>query len=282
MRTKLQQLERSKSVQIVVLICCFLILWLLILQFLFPPKFIQYSLDRELPKVDRGQWSWFSYNKIVKKAPRKVIKKSRIVADLVGLIRTDERRVALITTKNKPLGVYAEGSQIEAGFILKLIEHDRVIIDENGEERELLMKKNINSLLREQTEQDSQEEKGNKRLNGKSIIGNSQISNVQKIENNQFSQFVDVYKVKVSDENEGLFLKDIDDFVSEISGIKPSDILVDVDGQSVFDIINNTPVIMELLNKESVSVSVVRNGQQQQLNINVKDISSKLLPLLNR
>jgi len=276
----LSQVLHSKWFRWLLLASISMVGWLLTLQIVFPVSTQQVRIDRTLPDITTHDWQWFTYNKVVQQEQRKPIKRSQIKADLVGLIYTDERRVALISTQKKSLAVYTEGSEIEPGFRLKIIEYDRVIIDEHGEDRELRMQQDINQLLVEQTKK-TEEQEGDSEPKAQTERSSEQFTEVEQIDNNQFSEYVDVIKVKVSDSNDGLFLKTLDPFITEISGINASDIIVDVDDQSIFDIMGNNQKVMELLGKESVTINVVRDGQQIPVNINVKDVSSKLLPLLS-
>ena len=280
MEMKFARIVQSKPFFIAQVIVSALLLWVIILNVVFKEQPNVFKVGNQLPQPTLGNWNWFYKPLPQKQQPkRKVVKKSKISAELVGLIYTPDRRVALIIIKNKPLGVYTEGSVIEQGFILKYIEHDRVIIDENGEERELLIKKALNQLLVDQVKE--KQETATVKL-AKTTLKSNQTLNIQKIDNNRFSEYVDVYKVKVDDENNGLFLKSVDSFVSDISGIEPEDIIVDVDSRSIFDIINNRAAVMQLIERENVQINILRNGQQQVIDVNIKDITSKLLPLLNK
>jgi len=82
--------------------------------------------------------------KVVKKAPvkpKKVVKpKVKLNAKLHGIVAyRSQQGFALISNKNGPQKVYAENDTLQEGVVIKKVLGDKVLVDNNGTEEELLL-----------------------------------------------------------------------------------------------------------------------------------------------
>ena len=259
---------KSRYANIAMLVVALLLLWLILLSVLFPSSQNNYQLSAQLQDPAMGQWRWFDV--AAPTPPPKQITRTKIKAELVGLIYTDDRRVAIITTSGKPNKLYKESDSIEQGVTVKSIEPNRVILDEHGAERELLMAKNTTDKMKllngpqQPTKAVAEEAEAGEKLPGSEA----------------FTDFVDVLSVRTPDGSSGLKLRSLNSDIVELSGLQAEDVVVNVNQISVLDIVNNPDQIRQLLTNDSATVEIVRDGVPQTISVDVKTLAARMIPLL--
>ena len=78
----------------------------------------------------------------------------------------------------------------------------------------------------------------------------------------------------------GFKINNLSSNVKALADIRDGDVVVQVDGLSVQDLMSNPMKMMTLSKANSVPVTVMRNGRQEIIYVNAASLSAKMLPTL--
>ena len=264
---------QSRYASIGMLVLALLLLWLIFLSLLFPGNDASYRLAGQLQEPAMGQWRWFDVT--APTPPPKKIIRTQIKAELIGLIYTNERKVAIISTSNNRNKLYKESDTIEQGVSVKRIQPGRVILDEHGAERELLLVKNTTDKMKFINDPKLQS-----KTREPEPIANATEAGERLPGSEAFTDFVDVLSVRTPDGSTGLKLRSLNSDIVELSGLQAEDVVVNVNQISVLDIVNNPDQIRQLLANDSATVEIVRDGVPQTISVDVRTLATRMIPLL--
>lgn len=262
---------RSRYTIILLVLLNGLLLWSLLLFWLAPQKQQDYSWQGTSKAPSTGHWAWFNQKQSA--VPQKQVTKTKIKAKLLGLIHTEDKKVAVISIAKKAK-IYTQGSLIQPGVMVKLIQKRGVILDENGQERLLQMEKiGLSKPIL---------------LNKKATKGNQKLPDVASLIE-QLPGFAvrpkagDILPVRTKDGNTGLKLNKLDANVAKILGLQAEDIIVNVNQVPIFNIAKNPSTLTKILASTTISIEVIRKGSPETIRVaDTKQLMTLISPLLKR
>ena len=165
---------------------------------------------------------------------------------------------ATIKFKGRPEQVFQQGDKLNSTLELIEIQPFRVIVTENGIKKQLMMKKHDVIIQSEPI-----------------TTGRAESSSQGFALANMFG----AVPVNIAG-GKGFKINNLSSNVKALADIKNGDVVVQVDGLSVQDLMSNPMKMMALSKANSVPVTVMRNGRQEIIYVNAASLSAKMLPTL--
>ena len=208
------------------------------------------------------QWEWFGGKKVAPVV--KVVQQNqklqdvKIDADLLGVMISGNDSSATIKFKGRPEQVFQQGDKLNSTLELVEIQPFRVIVTENGIKKQLMMKKPDVIIQSEPI-----------------TTGRAESSSQGFALANMFG----AVPVNIAG-GKGFKINNLSSSVKALADIRDGDVVVQVDGLSVQDLMSNPMKMMTLSKANSVPVTVMRNGRQEIIYVNAASLSAKMLPIL--
>jgi type II secretion system protein C len=241
----------------VAVLCCWLVVklgWMIAS----PPTFNDTPMKVAAETSVRPSWRWFSELQVEKVEN---IQPSRINAVLLGVMIVGDKAIASISTPKKKKGVYRVGDELQRGVTVDAIEDMRVVLDENGRLRELTLKTMF--------EQGITADKAARGANNDSAAADTGLADM-----------VSLSPVTLADKSTGIKLQRAHSDLLAMSEMQEGDVIVQVGDVAVSELMNNPIKLQELMYQTSVPVQVERDGQRQEIYVNVAALAEKLMPQL--
>jgi type II secretory pathway component PulC len=221
---------------------------------------------KNIPRVQSAQviyWNWFSSDSAVAVTPANEkhgeLPEANINALLLGVMMAGENSLATLKFNGKPEAVYRIGDDLSSGYRLVDIETFRIVVRKNGVTQQVLMKK------------------------PEGIIEIQQVSSAQtSVEPQEGFALANMFgAVPVSAGNgSGLKLNNLSAEVTSLADLQEGDVVVQIDGKSVQDLMANPAQWISYSTNNSLPVTVIRQGQEEIIYVNAASLSAKILPNL--
>jgi type II secretion system protein C len=241
----------------VALLCCWLavnLMWMIVS----PPIFNDQPIKVAAPSAAKPIWNWFA---AVKVQEEENIQPSRINAELLGVMIVGTKAIASISTPKKKSGVYRVGDKLQRGVSVQAIEDTRVVLDENGRLRELKLKAVF--------EQGIVKDKA-----GGAIYATGSAADAG------LADMVSLSPVTLADNSTGIKLQRAHADLLAMGDMREGDVIVQVGKVAVSELMNNPIKLQALMSQTSVPIIVERDGQRQEIYVNVAALAEKLMPQL--
>lgn len=193
---------------------------------------------------------------------------TRLNLKLVGVIETGKRNVALIQKPGESVAVF-EGEHIQPGVILLQVRDNQAVISNNGIKEKLILESHDQDLLSTNTANSLH----NGVNNGKGAISLQTAANLVRRSPAAITQFVRfeiqstqgrISGIKVwPTQQASLFNK---------MGFENGDIVTQINGQPVNDIIKNPANWQTFLSKDTFAFTINRKGQTQELQVDLNQL----------
>ena len=226
--------------------------------------------NRQISRVPAAKvlyWNWFSSESVV--AETTVLEKhgelpeANINAVLLGIMMAGENSLATLKLNGKPEAVYSIGDDLSGGFRLIDIETFRIVVRKNGVTEQVVMKKPEGIIETQQlSPAESSAAPGNQPEEGFALA-------------NMFGA-VPV----MAGGGAGLKLNNLSAELTSVAALQEGDIVVQVDGKSVQDLMANPAQWVNYSTSNSLPVTVMRQGQEEIIYVNAASLSAKILPNL--
>jgi len=226
--------------------------------------------NRQIARVPAAKvlyWNWFSSESVV--AETTVLEKhgelpeANINAVLLGIMMAGENSLATLKMNGKPEAVYSIGDDLSGGFRLIDIETFRIVVRKNGVTEQVVMKKPEGIIETQQlSPAESSAAPGNQPEEGFALA-------------NMFGA-VPV----MAGGGAGLKLNNLSAELTSVAALQEGDIVVQVDGKSVQDLMANPAQWVNYSTSNSLPVTVMRQGQEEIIYVNAASLSAKILPNL--
>ena len=226
--------------------------------------------NRQIARVPAAKvlyWNWFSSESVV--AETTVLEKhgelpeANINAVLLGIMMAGENSLATLKLNGKPEAVYSIGDDLSGGFRLIDIETFRIVVRKNGVTEQVVMKKPEGIIETQQlSPAESSAAPGNQPEEGFALA-------------NMFGA-VPV----MAGGGAGLKLNNLSAELTSVAALQEGDIVVQVDGKSVQDLMANPAQWVNYSTSNSLPVTVMRQGQEEIIYVNAASLSAKILPNL--
>lgn len=242
---------------VVAVLCCWLtvkLMWMIVS----PPIFNDQPIKVVTATAAKPTWNWFAAVKVQKVEN---IQPSRINAELLGVMIVGTKAIASISTPKKKSGVYRVGDKLQRGVTVDAIEDTRVVLDENGRLRELKLKAVF--------------EQG---------IVTDKVTGVTSTSSSTagagLADMVSLSPVTLADKSTGIKLQRAHADLLAMGDMREGDIIVQVGKVAVSELMNNPVKLQALMSQTSVPIIVERDGQRQEIYVNVAALAEKLMPQL--
>lgn len=209
------------------------------------------------------QWDWFGGEK--KATVVRVVQENqklqdvKVDADLLGVMISGNDSSATIKFKGRQEQVFQRGDKLNTTLELVEIQPFRIIVSENGIKKQLLMKK------------------------PDVIIQSETVANPGRLDSSSqgfaLANMFGAVPVNIAG-GKGFKINNLSSNVKALADIRDGDVVVQVDGLSVQDLMTNPMKMMALSKANSIPVTVMRNGRQEIIYVNAASLSAKMLPTL--
>jgi len=183
---------------------------------------------------------------------------------LLGVMIAQKDAFATLKFNGKPEVVYRKGDELGAGYQLVDIEPYRIVVKKNGANKQVLMKKPDNIIETEETEEVE-----------------ASVSEAEPEPQEGFALANMFGAVPVSaGGGAGLKLNNLSSEISAMADIRDGDVVLEVDGMSVQDLLADPAQWLSYSTNTSLPVTIMREGQQETIYVNAASLSAKMLPNL--
>ncbi|MGB1867909.1 MAG: type II secretion system protein N [Porticoccaceae bacterium] len=226
--------------------------------------------SRQISRVPSAKvlyWNWFSSESVVAEMTavetHGELPEANINAVLLGIMMAGENSLATLKMNGKPEAVYSIGDDLSGGFRLIDIETFRIVVRKNGVTEQVVMKKPEGIIETQQlSPAESSAAPGNQPEEGFALA-------------NMFGA-VPV----MAGGGAGLKLNNLSAELTSVAALQEGDIVVQVDGKSVQDLMANPAQWVNYSTSNSLPVTVMRQGQEEIIYVNAASLSAKILPNL--
>ena len=216
------------------------------------------------PAVASLRWTWFSGVAVT--VPTVELDSSNLAdadvnAKLLGVLFSESSSLATISFNGRPEQVYRIGDKLGASIVIKQIQAFRIIVEQNGVKRQILLKKPVNVMQTEQAPDDySDDEPADEGFAMANMFG--------------------ALPVKVDNYGSGFKLSKLSSEMKMLADIEDGDVVVDVGGTGVQELMSDPASWVQYSGETSLPVTVIRNGEEVVLYVNAASLSAKMLPKL--
>ncbi|MEH6548773.1 MAG: type II secretion system protein N [Pseudomonadales bacterium] len=229
---------------------------LISMKLLAPPHFEPSNI--QAANAGQIQASWFKPKAAISNAP-KATGKSRLRAELLGVMANGDRGVATLSLNGGKPAVYVLGAEVQSGITLQQIHGDRVVFDENGVSRELLMAK-IDAKGIARVDEPLQDTSDQQLISLAGKIG--------------------VQPQRTESGAMGMKLQSLDQELMDLSSLQPGDVVLSAGGESIEALLSSPEKWQALINESSVPLVIIRDGKEQQIDVNAAAMAARMLPHL--
>lgn len=184
------------------------------------------------------------------------LKDANINAELLGVVLA-VRPSATLKFKGKPEKVFQRDEKINTSITLLAIEAYRIIVSENGVKKQILMNK-PDTIMETAASPDG---------------------SVQQLQSKGFAlaNMFGAVPVNVAG-GSGFKMNNLSSDIKMMADIRDGDVVMQVDGLSVQDLMSDPLKLMSYSSATSLPVTVMRNGRQETIYVNAASLSAKMLP----
>jgi hypothetical protein len=216
-------------------------------------------------------WRWF---RGVLEAPVAALSAAtladvKIDADLLGVLITPKVSTATLKHKGKTEQVYLLGDEVSDGMTLVEIQAQRIVVEQNGLRKQLLLKKPdalfelSSSALETSNEAGSTEQAGFRLAN---MFGAVPVS-LDGAGGNYSS---------------GFKLNALSAEMRSLADVEDGDVVVEVSGSSVQELMQNPAEWTSYTGQSNLPVTVIRDGREVVIYVNAASLTAKMLPMMGK
>lgn len=252
--------QRVKTVVLGIMIALSLYLLVLTVLVLRSPDVAVEPLQR-IASANVSRWNWFGGQQVVQVAAvteqDQELSDASINAELLGVMLAGDASSATLKFKGKPEQVFQRDDKINASIKLLAIEAYRIIVSENGVKKQVMMNK-PDTIMETAT-----------------TLGGS----VQQLQSKGFAlaNMFGAVPVNIAG-GSGFKMNNLSSDIKMMADIRDGDVVMQVDGLSVQDLMSNPMKLMSYSSATSLPVTVMRNGRQETIYVNAASLSAKMLP----
>lgn len=208
-------------------------------------------------------WNWFGAEILMAEAEEvaqiaEQLATANLNARLLGVVLAGESSSATIKVNNSPEAVYHIGDDLGASTAILDIQPYRIVVDQKGVKKQILLQK------------------------PESIIETEQISQIDQAAPDSGFALANMFGAVpvMNGGSAGFKMNNLSDEMKQLADIQEGDVITKVDGVAIQDILANPQKWMTFSGSSSLPVTVLRQGQEQTIYINAASLSAKMLPNL--
>ena len=206
------------------------------------------------------RFAWFGGQQVVQIVETteqdQELKDANINAELLGVVLAGEASSATLKFKGKPEKVFQRDEKINTSITLLAIEAYRIIVSENGVKKQILMNK-PDTIMETAVSPD-----GSVQLISKGFA---------------LANMFGAVPVNVAG-GSGFKMNNLSSDIKMMADIRDGDVVMQVDGLSVQDLMSDPLKLMSYSSATSLPVTVMRNGRKETIYVNAASLSAKMLP----
>ncbi len=215
-------------------------------------------------------WNWFN-NALEAPVARQqqvaqALADAKINADLLGVVISDEISTATIKYKGQPEAVYLRGDDLLAGMKIVKIEAQRIVVEQGGVQKQILLKKPESIFQSEVVSENS----------------NSDLEQSGFRLANMFGAVPVRLASGGGAETAGFKLNGLSAEMRSLADIEDGDVVVSVSGSSVTELMENPAAWMSLSGQSNLPLTIIRDGQEMVIYVNAASLSAKMLPMMGK
>ena len=218
------------------------------------------------PVAARLSWNWFNGTAVtapIVEVDSRDLADATVKAKLLGVMLSESASLATISLNGRPEQVYRVGDKLGSSIVIKQMQAFRIIVEQNGVRRQILLKKPDDVM---QIEQSSESESDS----------GSQTTDEGFAMANMFGAL----PVKVDNYGSGFKLNKLSDEMKMLADIEDGDVVVDIGGTGVQELMSDPAEWVKYSSETSLPVTVIRNGEEVVVYVNAASLSAKMLPKL--
>jgi type II secretory pathway component PulC len=208
-------------------------------------------------------WNWFGEGTIITKVetntPDQKLPELKIDADLLGVMLSNSNSSATLKFKGRPEKVFKVGDKLSGSIELVEIQAYRIILEDSGVRKQLMMKKH--DVIMQPAASES-----------------APPSNIRQ-EGFAVSNLFGAVPVMVGEE-QGFKVNSLSSEVKALADIRNGDVVLQVDGSLIQDLMGNPMNLMKLRSSSNLPVTILREGREEIIYVNAESLSAKMLPAL--
>ena len=216
------------------------------------------------PVAARLSWNWFKGTAVtapIIEVDSRDLADANAKAKLLGVMLSDSTSLATISLNGRPEQVYRVGDKLGSSIVIKQMQAFRIIVEQNGVRRQILLKKPDDVM---QIEQSSESDSGNQTADEGFAMAN----------------MFGALPVKVDNYGSGFKLNKLSDEMKMLADIEDGDVVVDIGGTGVQELMSDPAEWVKYSSETSLPVTVIRNGEEVVVYVNAASLSAKMLPKL--
>ena len=217
-----------------------------------------------IPVAARLSWNWFNGTAVtapIVEVDSRDLADANVKAKLLGVILSESASLATISLNGRPEQVYRVGDKLGSSIVIKQMQAFRIIVEQNGVRRQILLKKPDDVM---QIEQSSESDSGNQTADEGFAMAN----------------MFGALPVKVDNYGSGFKLNKLSDEMKMLADIEDGDVVVDIGGTGVQELMSDPAEWVKYSSETSLPVTVIRNGEEVVVYVNAASLSAKVLPKL--
>ena len=228
------------------------------------------QLVQPAPAVSANlSWRWFGeagpdvQARQAEEDEQEQLAEASINAELLGVVRTQDRATATISINGQPEKVFSIGDEIQSGIELLSVTTSRIILNERGRRVQITMRRPDNMLVRASNVQ----------------AGNTAASRLQ----NNFSlpNMFNAVPVQLENNATGFQLDSLSEEIRTLTEIEEGDVIIQVGNNSIDDLMANPGQWMNYSTETTLPVTLMRDGQETTIYVNAFSLSARILPNIN-
>ncbi len=205
------------------------------------------------------RWNWFRGSQPVEQvAEVGELENSTLKAKLLGVMISGEISSATLTFIGKSEKVYHIGDKLGSNVTIEQIEPYRIIVKQNGTNKQILMAKADAVIETEQSTETGAEQTADGGFAMANMFG--------------------AVPIRAGQYGNGFKLNKLSEEMKMLTDIENNDIVVNVGGMGVQELMADPKQWIKYSTETSLPVTVIRNGQPVELYVNAASLSAKMLP----
>jgi type II secretion system protein C len=242
---------------LLVLICAVLIT-MVAMRYIAEPEGV-----KPVPRVKSNtvslSWNWFRGAQPVQQVPEVgELENSTLKAKLLGVMISGEISSATLAFNGKPQKVYHVGDKLGSSVTIEKIEPYRIIVKQNGKNKQILLAKADTVIETEQPTGGTSEQAADGGFAMANMFG--------------------AIPVIVDEYGSGFKLNKLSEEMKMLADLENNDVVVDVGGTGVQELMSDPQQWIKYSAQSSLPVTVIRDGEPVVIYVNAASLSAKMLP----
>lgn len=270
MQIELKSLSAAVVCRWLAIVLCAVLLVLLLITAMRSPEAPPRLALSNTGTLQALNWRWFDSRGPARSTGfgtaegRETLTEASINGTLHGVVITNHRAYATLRMAGREERVYQVGDEIQSATEIIAIEPGRVIVSQNGRERQVTLPRQ-GSYLSSPRRSAARQPAG---------VATGVSTNSLQVAGFAASQ------VTVEGYEGGLQLDAIPEEMDNLGTLQRGDVIIDVDGADIQTLLSDPTLWAQYSNNTALPVTVLRNGEPLMLSVDAQSLATRLIPAL--